>query len=49
MCKSRDIKTRIRFMKNDVIGDVVTIEKKEREREREIRGKMGKEIIEGRA
>ena len=28
MCKSRDIKTWIRFMKNDVIGDVVTIEKR---------------------
>ena len=34
-------------MKNDVIGDVITIEKKEREREREIRGKIGKEIREG--
>ena len=37
-------------MKNDVIGDVIMIEKKEREREREIRGKireMGKEIREG--
>ena len=36
-------------MKNDIIGAVITIEKKERgrERERAIRGKMRKEIREG--